>query len=122
MEEMGITAETVAGALATDSKAWIAIVGSEPAAFSMADGSDGSVFAMFVKPGYEGNGLGKLLMAEAEDYLFRMHEVIWLITHADEAVRANGFYRKLGWLADTTSCDGDVRYEKRRPAAASPES
>lgn len=112
---IGVTAARVAEMLRTSSRAWIAEVEGEPVAFSMADAEERTVFAMFVRPGYEGRGLGRELMRHAEEWLFeRGVEEIWLTTGSDPGIRANGFYRRLGWVDDGLTDDGQIRYLKRR--------
>ncbi|HSG40598.1 MAG TPA: GNAT family N-acetyltransferase, partial [Thermoanaerobaculia bacterium] len=76
---------------------------------------EGSIFAMFVRPGYEGRGLGRALMREAEAWLFvEGWEEIWLLTGSDPALRANGFYRHLGWRDAGLQADGQIKYVKGR--------
>lgn len=116
LSDMGITPETLIEMLAADAGIWIAEVDGVPAAFSSIDDEDGSVFALFVSPDFEGLGLGRLLLQEAETALFRTHETIWLETDGHDGIRANGFYQKHGWIHVDTMANGDVRYEKRRPA------
>ncbi len=94
--------------------AWIAEVQGKPVAFSMVDLAEGEVFAMFVLPAYENRGLGRLLMAVAEQALFEHHEEISLITDGRGDVRANGFYQRLGWSVIDDVDGDDVRYQKRR--------
>mgnify|MGYP002143512051 CR=1 FL=1 len=84
--------------------------------FAMVDAEEGCVFAAFVLPEWEGRGLGRRLMAEAEASLFRRHETIWLET--DGRSRASGFYAHLGWKPTATDGNGDVRFEKKRPRPA----
>lgn len=112
--ERGITPEVVGEALESEPCGWVAEVDGQPAAFAMVDFEDGSVFALFVKPAFEGNGLGNLLMDEAEKALFAAHETIWLETDSAPDIRANGFYQKRNWQAVGVDEKGDVRYEKRR--------
>jgi ribosomal protein S18 acetylase RimI-like enzyme len=107
---MGITPESIRLTIEQAPCAWIAEVEGIPVGFAMADSEDGCVFAAFVLPEFEGLGLGRLLMAKAEAFLFQQHQRIWLETA--EASRASGFYRKLGWLAVATLPEGDVRFEK----------
>ncbi|WP_425274311.1 GNAT family N-acetyltransferase [Pseudomonas kitaguniensis] len=76
----------------------------------MVDVEDGCVFAAFVLPEFEGNGLGRSLMNKAEACLFQHHQMIWLETA--EASRASGFYRNLGWQPVENLPEGDVRFEK----------
>ncbi|WP_457583442.1 GNAT family N-acetyltransferase [Ensifer canadensis] len=114
LSEMGITPATLSEILATGAGVWLAEVNGSPAAFSSIDDEDGCVFALFVNPAFEGLGLGRLLLLEAETALFRNHETIWLETDGRDGIRANGFYRKHGWTHVDTMANGDVRYEKRR--------
>ncbi|MOA22983.1 putative acetyltransferase [compost metagenome] len=115
LSEMGITPAALTEMLAAGAGVWIAEVDGSPAAFSSIDDEDGSVFALFVTPDFEGLGLGRLLLQEAETALFRHHETIWLETDGRDGIRDNGFYRKHGWVHVDTMVNGDVRYEKRRP-------
>lgn len=109
---VGVTPDSVRAALEADARAWLAEVDGEPAAFAMADNEEGCVFAMFVRPGFERRGLGRALMAEAERYLFRDHDVLWLNTGEDANIRAHGFYRRLGWRMAGPAGNGETRYEK----------
>ncbi|TLX13052.1 GNAT family N-acetyltransferase [Rhizobium sp. MHM7A] len=64
--------------------------------FSAADPRDGNVWALFVAPGFEGRGIGSVLLGEAcaclkEAGLGRA----WLTTDPD--TRAERFYRAAGW-------------------------
>lgn len=107
---MGISPITVRQAITEAPCAWIAEVNGAPVGFSMADVEDGCVFAAFVLPKFEGNGLGRRLMEQAETFLFQHHQTIWLETA--EASRAYGFYRHLGWQPLESLTEGDVRFEK----------
>ena len=96
--------------------AWLAEADGKAVGFAMVDAEEGCVFAAFVLPEWEGRGLGRRLMAEAEASLFRRHETIWLET--DGRSRASGFYAHLGWKPTATDGNGDVRFEKKRPRPA----
>ena len=110
LAEMGITPETVGQAISEVPCAWVAEVEGVPVGFSMVDVEDGCVFAAFVRPEFEGHGLGRSLMDKAEAFLFQHHRTIWLETA--EASRASGFYRNLGWQPVENLPGGDVRFEK----------
>lgn len=115
---LGVTPQGIAGMLRTSSQAWVAEVDGQPVAFSMADAGEGTIFAMFVRPGYEGRGLGRALMREAETWLFgRGWDEIWLLTGSDPKLRANGFYRRLGWQDAGLQEDGQIKYVKRKADA-----
>lgn len=115
LAEIGVTPQTVAEMMRTTSRAWIAEENGHAVAFSMADADQGTVFAMFARPGYEGRGLGRALMKHAEDWLFsRGWEEIWLLTGSDPELRAVGFYHHLGWQAAGLQEDGQTKYIKRK--------
>ena len=112
LTEMGITPDAISQAMEAAPCVWVAEVEGVAVGFAMADAEDGCVFAAFVLPEFEGLGLGRRLMARAEDFLFQHHLSIWLETA--ENSRASGFYRNLGWQAVANLPEGDVRFEKSR--------
>ena len=116
MAELGITATVLKQALEAGPCAWIAEVDGNAGGFAMVDTESAEVFALFVRPEWEGRGLGSLLLAAAEEELFREHERIWLLTDGGNGIRANGFYLKQGWELVARVDQRDVRYEKTRPA------
>ena len=114
LARIGVTPSSVARMLRTNSAAWLAEANGEPVAFSMANAAEETVFAMFVRPGYEGLGLGRALMSCAEEWLFeRGAPEIWLTTGGDPALRAHGFYRHLGWEEAGRTQDGQTKYVRR---------
>ena len=118
LASIGVTPRTVAEMLRTTARAWVAEVEGRAIGFSMADAAEGTVFAMFVRPGWEGRGAGRALMREAEAWLFgEGRGEIWLLTGSDPALRANGFYRRLGWTQAEWGADGQVKYVRARPAS-----
>lgn len=118
LAEIGVTPASVAEMLKSESRAWIAEIDGLDVAFSMANADERTIFAMFVRPGYDGRGLGRALMAEAEAWLFgRGIDEIWLTTGSDPSIRANGFYLHLGWSAAGTMDDGQIRYTRTKPGA-----
>lgn len=114
---LGITPESVPERLRTTSRAWIAEAEGRAVGFAMADAAERTVFALFVRPGHDGRGIGRALMAEAEAWLFASGAAeIWLTTGGDPALRAHGFYRRLGWTPAGTEPDGQLRYVRAAPA------
>ena len=116
LSHLGVTPERLAEMLQTRSRAWLCHAEGTAAGFSMADSARATVFALFVRPGFEGRGIGRRLMAEAEAWLFAQGwDQIWLATGDDESLRALGFYRHLGWVPAGVLDDGQIRFVKRQP-------
>ena len=81
--------------------------------FSMAQISEGYVFACFVRPEFEGKGFGRALMDAVEAGL-RQKGVrdAWLSTGQEPGLRAIGFYLHLGWYKDGYLDDGQIIFRK----------
>ncbi len=112
---LGITPETVAEMLQTDCRAWIAEIDEQLIAFSMANATEKTIFAMFVLPSFEGRGAGRALMQQAEQWLWVQGvEEIWLLTGNDSNLRAYGFYLHLGWTPVDIQPDGQIKLLKEK--------
>ena len=82
--------------------------------FTMAQISEGHVLACFVRPGFEGQGVGRTVMQAAEQGLARAGvREAWLSTGPGSALRAVGFYAHLGWFEDGCLDDGQIIFRKR---------
>ncbi len=111
---LDITPSTLPAMLVGDGRGWVALADGEPVAFAMADAVEATVFALFVRAGHEDRGVGRQLLSEAERWLGeRGCTEIWLLTDARREVRANGFYRHLGWQDHGIQADGQVLFKKR---------
>lgn len=101
-----------------DGRGWVAEVDGEVLAFSYADRHKASIWALFVGPGHEGKGFGRVLLGLAVDWLFELgHERITLGT--TPGTRADRFYAAQGWTR-VPGYGAEVGYvlEKRRQVAA----
>ena len=112
LAQIGVTPETIASAIGDAPCAWVAEVQGEAVGFAMVDLETACLFAAFVLPEHEGQGIGRRLIQVCEEALFERHAVAWLETASSS--RAAGVYRALGWGAERDVGDGDVRLEKRR--------
>ncbi|WP_299999778.1 GNAT family N-acetyltransferase [uncultured Cedecea sp.] len=112
LTEMGITPEVILEMLAVPDCIWMAEINEITAGFAIADHDEGSIFALFVLPEYEGQGLGGQLMNHAEAALFQQHAQIWLET--DSLSRAAMFYQHRGWEVVEQLPGTDKRYQKKR--------
>lgn len=110
---IGITPESIAQMVRSAPCAWVATVEQTVVGFAMADLDSACLFALFVRPQYEGQGMGTGLTQVCEQALFAHHALIWLETARDS--RAAQLYRALGWGQETDIGGGDIRMEKRRP-------
>jgi GNAT superfamily N-acetyltransferase len=107
LRQAGITEQTVESALRTHGCGWIAENDGRAVGFSMADPRDGSVFALFVRPEFEGRGYGGALLAAAVDWLFaRGLGHAWL--EVGPETRAYPFYVQRGWIETSVGTNGDV--------------
>jgi GNAT superfamily N-acetyltransferase len=100
-----ITPQMYADFLEKDGRGWVALVDGEIVAFSYANRIDGSIWALFVDPRFEGRGLGKQLLSLATDWLFALgFRQVTLSTGTH--TRAAQFYTRLGWrLASSSAGD-----------------
>jgi len=113
LTEMGITPDAIQEMLELSGCIWVADVDGITAGFTIVDLEEGSLFALFVLPEYEGLGLGRQLMDSAETALFKQHSRVWLET--DSQSRAAAFYLRRGWEAVEQLAGTDKRYQKKRP-------
>ncbi len=98
LAEIGITHQSVSQWLDGSIKGWLCEISNKSVAFAMGDSATGEVLVIAILPEYEMLGIGKKLMIQLQDWLWSSgHKELWLWSNPDDAVRAHGFYRKLGW-------------------------
>jgi len=96
--DYGVTVASLTEAMADAMRGWLCEFEGQVVGFAMADGTTGEVSVVAVRPGYEGLGIGRRLLGQAVDWLTAQGCArIWLAANPDPAVRASGFYHKLGW-------------------------
>jgi GNAT superfamily N-acetyltransferase len=106
----GITPARVAASFGDGSRGWVAEQAGRIVGFSIADRAAASIFALFILPEFEGQGLGTRLLEAAVAWL-RAEGAgdIWLVT--GEGTRAASFYAARGWRAAGRDVAGDLRFE-----------
>ena len=99
--------------LTTLGKGWVCERGGHVLGFSFAASKSQSIWALFVRPGHEGQGIGKQLLAMAADWLFAQGaERVVLGTAPD--TRADRFYQAQGWLRGELLANGEIFYSLDR--------
>lgn len=112
-----VTHEMYVAYLSESGKGWLCEVGGEAVGFSVASLADASIWALFVRPEYEGRGIGGSLLRLATDWLFEMGAPsITLSTDAD--TRADRFYEGQGWQRGEIRHGGEVCYLLRNSGRA----
>lgn len=89
-------------------RGWVAEIDGVVVAFCYAARNDGSIWALFVRPGHEGQGLAKRLLDMAVAWIFELgHPCARLDTGA--GTRADRFYALRGWERNVVS-EGKVAF------------
>jgi ribosomal protein S18 acetylase RimI-like enzyme len=94
-----------------DGEMWVWDEDGHIKGFSASDSRDGSIWALFIDPACEGQGIGQALLAEACARLRTAgYRVMTLST--GPGTRAERFYRRNGWEARGLSAKGEVIFRK----------
>ncbi|MES0883372.1 GNAT family N-acetyltransferase [Roseibium sp. SCP14] len=91
---------------------WLCELSGTVTGFSAADPRDGSIWALFVLPGKEGQGLGQALLESA---CSELRQAGWSVAKlsTDPDTRAEAFYRRNGWTETGRCSNGEVVFERR---------
>jgi len=91
-------------------KGWVCEIDGTIVGFSIVDLVDHNVWALFVQPGFDKNGIGKKLHDDMLNWYFsHTDEKIWLGTAPN--TRAEKFYRKAGWKEVGIHGKGEIKFE-----------
>ncbi|MBF9236732.1 GNAT family N-acetyltransferase [Hymenobacter sp. BT683] len=89
---------------------WVAEVESRIVGFAIADLQGHNIWALFVHPAFDRQGIGRALHDTMLHWYFsQTAEPVWLGTAP--GTRAEAFYRKAGWQQTGTRANGEVRFE-----------
>lgn len=96
--------------LSVRGKGWVCMHGEKMAGFSVADLKGNNVWALFVRPEYEGKGIARRLHELMLDWYFsETKTMIWLGTEPES--RAEKFYLAAGWLPAGTHGEDEIKFE-----------
>jgi len=91
-------------------RGWVCEVQNEIVGFAIADLMEHNIWALFVLPDFEHQGIGKKLHAMMLEWYFRMtKEKVWLGTAPN--TRAELFYRNAGWKENGLHGKGEIKFE-----------
>lgn len=91
-------------------KGWVCQVDQQIVGFAIADLKDNSIWALFVDPAFEKQGIGRQLHYIMLDWYFNQtQKTVWLETAPH--TRAEAFYRKSGWTEVGKYGVQDIKFE-----------
>jgi GNAT superfamily N-acetyltransferase len=99
--------------IAQRGRGWVSEINDAIVGFAIADLVDNNIWALFVHPGFEKQGIGKRLHHSMLDWYFSLkNEKLWLST--SPGTRAEKFYRLLGWKEAGMYGKGEIKFEMDR--------
>jgi GNAT superfamily N-acetyltransferase len=105
--------------LTTQGRGWVAEVDGRIAGFAVADVARSNVWALFVAPELERQGVGRRLHDVMMQWVFDAG-VERMRLSTDPGTRAERFYQAAGWQYAGTEPNGEVRFEISREQWRSP--
>lgn len=91
-------------------KGWVCEINTEIVGFSIVDLTDKNIWALFLKPEFEKQGIGRKLHDMMLNWYFEQTtDAVWLSTSPH--TRAELFYRKSGWEETGTYGKGEIKFE-----------
>jgi GNAT superfamily N-acetyltransferase len=111
LRDLGIDEQSVAAAITAAGRGWIAEEEDRAVGFTIANRLEGSIFALYVRPEFEGLGHGGRLLDAAVQWLFSQKRERLTLTTAPNT-RAHRFYLKRGWIqTGKVEPNGDIELE-----------
>ncbi len=91
-------------------KGWVCEVDNNIVGFAIADLKDNNIWALFLLPEFEKQGIGQQLHNIMLDWYFaQTKKKVWLGTAFN--TRAEKFYRKAGWVEVGMNGDEEIKFE-----------
>ena len=91
-------------------KGWVCEIDNKIIGFAIADLKENNIWALFLDPEFENQGIGKKLHDMMMDWYFsQTKEKVWLGTAF--GTRAEGFYRKAGWTEAGMHGTKEIKFE-----------
>lgn len=91
-------------------KGWVCEIENKIVGFSIADLKENNIWALFVHPSYDRQGIGRQLHDRMMNWYFNQtSKNVWLGTAPN--TRAEFFYRKSGWTEIGIHGNGEIKFE-----------
>jgi len=91
-------------------KGWVCEIDKQITGFGIADLKENNIWALFLLPAFEKQGIGKRLHDMMVEWYFTQTKVnVWLGTSPN--TRAEMFYRNAGWKEVGTHGKGEIKFE-----------
>ena len=91
-------------------KGWVCEIDHKIIGFSIVDFKENNIWALFLLPNFENQGIGKQLQKTMLDYYFsQTKETVWLGTAPNS--RAEIFYKKTGWKEIGLHGKDEIKFE-----------
>jgi GNAT superfamily N-acetyltransferase len=91
-------------------KGWVCEMDNKIVGFAIADLVDDNIWALFLLPEVEHKGIGRQLHDMMLDWYFdQSKQKVWLGT--SPGTRAEGFYKKAGWVAVGMHGKNEIKFE-----------
>lgn len=91
-------------------KGWVCEIDNNIIGFSIVNLQDNNIWALFIKPEFEKQGIGKQLHDIMLNWYFKQTtKTVWLGTSPE--TRAETFYRKAGWVEIGKNGDDELKFE-----------
>ena len=91
-------------------KGWVCEADGDATGFAIINCRDSSVWALFIRPEFEGKGLGRRLQEIMLRYYFGIYSrPVWLTTQ--KGTRAEKFYLNSGWVKLGTTSEGEIKFQ-----------
>jgi GNAT superfamily N-acetyltransferase len=105
-----ITPSDYATYINTKGKGWVCTINQQIVGFAIVDCTENNVWALFVHPNFEGQGVGRLLHNTMVNWYFtQTNKTLWLGTEFN--TRAEKFYAKAGWVAVGLHGTDETKFE-----------
>ena len=91
-------------------KGWVCEIDNQIVGFSIADLKENNIWALFVHPNYDKQGIGRQLHDLMLNWYFNQtSKNVWLGTEPN--TRAEKFYRKSGWTEVGIHGKGEIKFQ-----------